>query len=183
MLPARSSTGVTARPPWEASSAWTSAPTGRPAVRSPSPTAAVWAGATRYPWATTTPIGSSCPWGPTTKYYIREAGLDNPAGSGGPDKWSSYQITGEDGHDAFLASNPAYRNYIRRGVNRCITGVYSRHYQAGATLAGIGVFTETTYNTTTSQCIQAGYKRTRRHWEWGRGGQFTDRLARTLYSY
>jgi len=124
-----------------------------------------------------------CPWGPTTKYYIREAGLDNPAGSGGPDKWSSYQITGEDGHDAFLASNPAYRNYIRRGVNRCITGVYSRHYQAGATLAGIGVFTETTYNTTTSQCIQAGYKRTRRHWEWGRGGQFTDRLARTLYSY
>ena len=121
--------------------------------------------------------------GSRTAYVIREAGLHNPAGTAGPDKFSSYTMTGEDGHQAFLASNPAYRNWIRLGVNRCIQGVYGRYYKAGVTLAGLGVFTETQFNNTTTQCIQAGHKHWRHHWEWGRGGKFTDRLARVLYSY
>lgn len=118
-----------------------------------------------------------------TLYSIEEHGLDNQAGSGGPDKWSSYKLNGEDGRSAFLASNPAYRNWIHLTDNRCILGVYSRDYKAGVTLAGIGVFTESTYNTNTSQCIQAGHKHWRHHWEWGRQGKYTDRLARTLYSW
>jgi hypothetical protein len=125
----------------------------------------------------------TCPGYQRTYLTIEEAGLDNAAGSGGPDKFSGYTIPGEDGHQAFLDSNPAYRNWIRLGDNRCILGVYSRFYNAGATLAGIGVFTETEFNNSTSQCIQAGHKRWRHHWEWGRGGQYTDRLARVLYSY
>lgn len=121
--------------------------------------------------------------GDTSVLAIREAGLHNPSGTAGPDKWSSYRITGEDGQTAWDYSNPAYGNWIHRGWTRCIERGWSRYYQAGVTIAGIGVFTQTNIADTTTQCITAGHKAWRHHWEWGRQGPYTSKVARVLYSY
>jgi hypothetical protein len=84
-------------------------------------------------------------------------------------------------------THPSYITAWVRGEQACLGTYKGAYYGAGVSIAGIGVSTQVTYDTTTSQCIYEGNGTKHTHWIWSHYGNPQDLngnglALHTLYS-
>ncbi len=116
----------------------------------------------------------------SVSYQIRPLGYSIPPG-GYVSRYGNY-VADNDGYWHWLASNPAYRAVLPPNTYWTMTWGRSITYGAGVTVFGVGIASQTIYNSSHQQRIDAGNSRIATHDIWGARGSLNGNPG-TFYSW
>ena len=134
----------------------------------------------KYRWTKTRYYCTFNPWRFTTSYSIRPMGYYIPAG--GYAGRMGNNVADNDGYIKWAWSNPRYRAILQPNTYFAITSGTSITYGNAATLWGVGITQETSYDANHEQRIDAGRSRMSTHDIWGAKGSLNDNPG-AIYSY